>query len=95
MVSVHKRSSKSDPNNYGPIYMLSVVGKVLERVVVDLVCHHLNDNYLLLDQQFRPGRSTSGTLIFFTKSSQEAVNDGHDTFVVSHDIAEAFDRVWH
>ncbi|XP_063875034.1 uncharacterized protein LOC135108190 [Scylla paramamosain] len=36
VVPVHKRSSRSDPKNYRPISLLSVVGKVFERVVADV-----------------------------------------------------------
>lgn len=97
VVPVHKRSSRSDPKNYRPISLLSVVGKVFERVVADVVCHHLSDNYLLSDQQFgfRPGRSTSDLLMLLTRDWQDALDDGLDTVVVALDIAGAFDRVWH
>ena len=70
MVTVHKRSSKSDPKNYRPIYLLFVVGKVFRRIMAHVVCCHLSKNYLLSDQQFgfRPGRSTSDLLMFLTKT---------------------------
>ena len=97
VVPVHKRSSRANPKNYRPISLLSVVGKVLERVVTDVVCHHLRDNYLLSEQQFgfRPGRSTSDLLMLLTKKWQDALDGGLDTVVVALDIAGAFDRVWH
>ena len=97
VVPVHKRSSRSDPKNYRPISLLSVVGKVFERVVTDVVCRHLSDNYLLSDQQygFRPGRSTSDLLMLLTRKWQDALDEGLDTIVVALDIAGAFDRVWH
>ena len=74
-----------------------MVGKVFERVVADVVCRHLNDNYLPSDQQFgfRPGRSTSDLLMLLTRDWQDALDDGKDTVVVALDIAGAFDRVWH
>ena len=97
VVPVHKKSSRSDPKNYRPISLLSVVGKVFERVVADVMCRHLKDNYLLSDQQFgfRPGRSTSDLLTLLTGDWQNALDDGLDTVVVALDIAGAFDRVWH
>uniref|UniRef100_A0A0P4VTV9 Reverse transcriptase domain-containing protein n=1 Tax=Scylla olivacea TaxID=85551 RepID=A0A0P4VTV9_SCYOL len=97
VVPVHKRSSRSDPKNYRPISLLSVVGKVFERVVADVVCRHLQDNYLLSDQQFgfRPGRSTSDLLMLLTGGWQDALDGGLDSVVVALDIAGAFDRVWH
>ena len=97
VVPVHKKSSRSDPKNYRPISLLSVVGKVFERVVATVICHHLSENYLLSSQQFgfRPGRSTSDMLMLLTKNWQDALDEGHATVVVALDIAGAFDRVWH
>ena len=97
VVPVHKRSSRSDPKNYRPISLLSVVGKVFERIVAEVICRHLSENYLLSDQQFgfRPGRSTSDLLMLLTRNWQDALDDGQDTVVVALDIAGAFDRVWH
>ena len=88
LVLIHKRSSRSDPKNYRPISLLSVVGKVLERIVAQVVCHHLGENYLLSDQQFgfRPGRSTSDLLMLLTRKWQDALDDGQGTVVVVLDI---------
>ena len=96
-VPVHKRNSRANPKNYRLISLLSVVGKVFERVVTDVVCHHLRDNYLLSEQLFgfRLGRSTSDQLMLLTKKWQDAIDKGLDTVVVALDIAGAFDRVWH
>ena len=97
MDPVHKRGSRSDPKNYRPISLLSVMGKMFERIVAQVVCCHLSENYLLLDQHFgfRPGRSTSDVLMFLTRKWQDALDDGQDTVVVALDIAGAFDRIWH
>ncbi|XP_063878077.1 uncharacterized protein LOC135110016 [Scylla paramamosain] len=94
---VHKRSSRSDRKNFRPISLTAVVGKVFERVVADVVCRHLQDNYLLPDQQFglRPGRSTSDLLMVLTGGWHDALDGGLDTVVVALDITGAFDRVWH
>ena len=97
VVPVHKRNSRSDPKNYRPISLLSVVGKVFERIVAEVICSHLDDNHLLSDQQFgfRPGRSTSDLLLLLSRDWQDALDDSLDTIVVALDIAGAFDRVWH
>lgn len=51
VVPVHRRSSRSDPQSYSPISLLSVGGKVFDRVVSD-VCRRFSHNHLLSDQQF-------------------------------------------
>ena len=43
VVPVHKRSVRTDAENYRPISLLSVVGKVFEKVVTDEVCCHLDE----------------------------------------------------
>lgn len=49
VVLVQKRNSKFDIQNYWPILLLSMVGKMFEKVVAHLFCRHLKDNYLLSD----------------------------------------------
>ena len=97
VVPIHKKKSRSNPANYRPISLLSVVGKVLERVVVEAITRHLEDNALLSDHQFgfRSGRSTTDLLMLLSKDWQDSLDNGLDTLVVALDIAGAFDRVWH
>ena len=94
VVSVHK-NSRSEPSNYRPVALLSVVCKVLERIVAEVICQYLSENHLLSDRQFgfRPGRSTSDLLL--SKDWQDALDEDLDTLVIALDIAGAFDRVWH
>ncbi len=97
VVPVHKRNSRSYPKNYRPISLLSVVGKVFERIVAEVITRHLDDNQLFSSQQFgfRTGRSTSDLLLLLSKEWQDALDEGQDTLVVALDIAGAFDRVLH
>ena len=50
VVPVHKKNSRSDPSNYRPVYLLSMVGKVLERIVAKVICQHLNENHLFSEK---------------------------------------------
>ena len=97
VVPVHKKNSRSDPQNYRPISLLSVVGKVFERILAQTITEHLDDNGLLSHKQFgfRHFRSTSDLLLLLTKVWQDSLDNGLDTIVVALDIAGAFDRVWH
>ena len=97
VVPIHKKNSRSEPSNYRPISLLSVMGKVLEHIVTDAICKHMYENHLLSDKQFgfRPGRSTADLLLLLSKDWQDALEEGLDTLVVALDIAGAFDRVWH
>ena len=97
MFPVHKRSSRDDPKNYRPISLLSVVGNVFERIVAQVVCCHLSENYLLSNQQFgfRPRRPTSDLQMLLTKKWQDVLDDGQDTVIVALDIASALNRMWY
>ncbi len=61
------------------------------------MCRHLQDNYLLSDQQFRlrPGGFISDLLMLLTGGWQDNLDGGLDTVVVALDLAGAFDRIWH
>eukprot|EP00061_Rhincodon_typus_P001257 g14206.t1 len=56
---VHKKQDKSDPANYRPIGLLSIISKVMEGVNNSAIKQHLLRNNLLSDAQFgfRQGHS--------------------------------------
>ena len=68
VVPLYKKNDKTDLGNYRPVSVLSVVSKVVERVVYNQVESYLNDNKLLYELQsgFRPGYSTDTALIHLT-----------------------------
>jgi hypothetical protein len=57
--------SKSDMNNYRPIYVISTIAKVMEKVVHDQLYLYLQEEDLLSNSQhgFRPGHSTTKSQI--------------------------------
>ena len=93
VMPVHKRSARTELGNNRQNSLLSVVGKVFERVVANEVCRHLDDNNLPSNQQFgfRVGWSTSDFLLFLSRDWQDDLDDG---LAVALDIAGAFDQVW-
>ena len=97
IVPVHKKRSKSDPKNYRPISLLSVLSKTFEKIVADQLTKFLDRHYLLSSRQFRfrKGRSTSDLLLGLSQSWNEALDAGQPTLVIALDIAGAFDCVWH
>jgi hypothetical protein len=97
VIPVHKKGSKSDPANYRPISLTSIIGKCMETVVNRQIVSHLDSHHLLSDCQygFRKGRSTADLLTLLTARWSEAMERHGETRVISLDISEAFDRVWH
>ena len=60
IVPVHKKKSKTDPANYRPIALLSLISKVMERYLVLSLTKFLSGKDLLSNSQFgfRSGHST-------------------------------------
>lgn len=94
---VPKKGERSDPANYRPIAVTSVLCKVMERILNNHLIRYLEGHSLINDRQygFRPKRSTGDLLAYLTHVWGEAVDKRGESLAVSLDIAKAFDRVWH
>ena len=94
---LHKGGSRDVLTNYRPISILPVTSKVLETEVRDQVTSYLQEHSLLSPWQsgFRPGHSTTTTLLHITSEWYSALDQGHIVGAVFLDIAKAFDTVNH
>ena len=81
---IHKNDSKSDISNYQPISILSVVGKVFEKIVFKYVYNHFKDNFLISTFQsgFLPGKSTTTQLIEVYHQFCKAVDNNKEVRVI-------------
>ena len=97
VVPLHKKDSKQVMGNYRPVSLLSILGKILERIVFKHVYNHFRDNFLLSVWQsgFLPGSSTVTQLIELYNKFCTAVSQNKEIRIVFLDISKAFDRVWH
>lgn len=97
VVPIYKGDGKSDPNNYRPISLLSIISKVMESIVNDHIRKHLFSLNLISDHQygFRPKHSTFDMLTRSTQIWENALDLGQEVKVVALDISRAFDSVWH
>ena len=68
VVPVHKKNEKNLKENYRPISLLPIFGKILEKLIYDSLYSHLVSCELLNPNQsgFRPGDSTINQLISIT-----------------------------
>ena len=94
---LHKGNSKTNPNNYRPISILSSISKVMERLVYNQLCSYLTENKLLNKYQsgFRSLHSTATALLDATNQWYFNIDNGLVTSVIFLDLAKAFDTIDH
>jgi hypothetical protein len=51
-VAFHKKGSRTDLDNYRPIYILPVISKIFEKILYEQLCEYFPTNNLLSEQQF-------------------------------------------
>ena len=96
---VHKKGSKQLVENYRPISLLPIFGKIFEKLIYENLYKYFHNNKLLSDKQsgFRPGDSCVSQLIAITHDIFKAFdgNPSLETRGVFLDMSKAFDKVWH
>ena len=99
IIPVHKKGSRQCKNNYRPISLLPVFGKLFEKLLFDSMYYHFCDNGLLTDHQsgFRPGDSTINQLLSISHKIYTGFDEtpSRETRAVFLDFSKAFDKVWH
>ena len=92
-----EKDSKTDPSNYRPIFLLPLLFKVFERVVLDQTKDLLSLNKILHDYQsgFRKNHSTDTCLSFLNDKILKGFDDGLVTGMILIDLQKAFDTINH
>ena len=94
---IFKKGNKTEPSNYRPVSLTSIVCKTLEKLVRKSILSHLTENHLLSDKQygFRSGRSCSLQLLNVMERWTEYVEQHQSWDTIYLDLAKAFDKVAH
>ena len=94
---VHKKNSRQIINNYRPISLLPICGKIFEKLMFDSMYSFFQVNNLLSKDKsgFRPGDSTINQLLSITTEIYEAFENYEEVRAIFLDISKAFDKVWH
>ena len=97
VVPVHKKQSRSALKNYRPVSLLSVVSKVMEKIVNKSLMNHMEKRNLLSAHQFgfRSGLGAADLLTSMNHEWLKSLNSGGAVRVLAVDIAGAFDKVSH
>ena len=94
---VPKSGKSSDPNNYRPISLLSILSKLLEKHIRNILVKHFEDKHPLSAQQwgFTSGKSTTGALLSATEHWHRELERRNDICTIFFDFSKAFDTVPH
>ena len=92
----HKKESKNLKENYGPISLLPILGKMFEVLFDSLYDYFINNNLLTCKSGFIKG-SCVNQLLAITHEIHKNLdaNPSTDTIGVFLDLSKAFDKVWH
>ena len=94
IVCIPQKTDHSNPQNYRPISILSLISKVLEKHMHQLISDHLNEFCPISPRQFgfMSGRSTTTALHTFTHDLLSSFDEGNDACSI---FKKAFDSVPH
>jgi len=72
---LHKQGNTGEVQNYRPIFLLSVISKIIEKLVYSRLMSFVTKNNILNDVQhgFREGKSTETATHVFLENIQKAV----------------------
>ena len=98
VIPIFKKGDKQSINNYRPISLLPICGKIFEKIIFDNLYKYLNSNNRITKNQsgFRPGDSTTNQLLYLVNEIHKAFDDPKslDVRAVFLDISKASDKVW-
>jgi ribonuclease P/MRP protein subunit RPP40 len=88
---------KEKAENYRPVSLTSIVGKLLESILKDRIVTHLEQHKLLRDSQhgFTSGKSCLTNLLVFFEFITKELDKGNNVDLVYLDFCKAFDKVPH
>lgn len=97
VIPIHKGGSTMDVNNYRPISILSVLSKVLEKLLVVRVANFLRQHDVLYNRQygFREGSSTWTAVCELVDEIYGALDKRSIQGVLFIDLKKAFDTIDH
>jgi len=93
---IHKKGSRVKCENYRPISLLSLPGKLLEAMIASELDNHVYQHNLLSDHQwgFRKNRSPELLLLNITQDWLNLLQKGKMVGVILIDFSKAFDKPW-
>ena len=97
MTAIFKSGTKTKPENYISISLKPVPGKLLERLIRDILVKRMEENNLFSKVQhgFVTGRSCSTQLLELMEELTENLDSNGDVEIIYLNFKMAFDKVPH
>ena len=91
-----EKESSQEVTKFRPISLLNTGGKVLEKLLINRILHHINTNNQMSNKQFgfTPQTSTVDAAMSLKIFVEENLNKNRYMVLVSLDIQGAFDSAW-
>uniref|UniRef100_A0A803SKS9 Reverse transcriptase domain-containing protein n=1 Tax=Anolis carolinensis TaxID=28377 RepID=A0A803SKS9_ANOCA len=92
-----QEGKKERPKQLRPVSLTSIPGKILEKIIKEVVCEHLETNAVIANGQhgFTKNKSCQTNLISFFDRVTSWVDTGNAVDVAYLDFCKAFDKVPH
>ena len=99
IVPIHKKSDKQLIQNYRPVSLLPICGKIFEKVIFNSLFEYLEKNNLLdpYQSEFPPGYSCVHQLLSITFDIYKSfdANPSLEVRGIFLNMSKAFNRAWH
>ena len=94
IVPIHKKGDKQTLENYRPVSLLPVCGKILENN--EMFNFFIENKFISSNQSgFKPGDSCINQLLSIIHEIYKSFDVGLEVRSVFLDISKAFNKVWH
>ena len=95
LVHIYKRKGdRAICDNHRGISLLCIAGKILARIMLNLLAHHIADIVLPESQcGFRAGRGTTDMIFAMRQIQEKCREQNQDLYMVFIDLTKAFDSV--
>lgn len=97
VIPVYKKGSKSDPQNYRPISLLSVLSKIFEKLIKSRLLKHLKNNNIINERQYgyQTNKGTDDAIDRLVDDVVISMNNKRKVAGLFLDLSSAFDTVGH